>query len=89
MTSSVQDAVFDIIAREAGIGRERIHPDSTFAGLGVGSLDAVQILFEIEEHFRIEMPEPNADFESGSVATLVEAVQRQVAGGGGQPSTHV
>lgn len=88
MSSSVQDAVFDIIAREAGIERERIHSDSTLAALGVGSLDAVQILFAVEEHFRIEMPERNPDFEHGTVGTLVDAVQHQVAAGG-QPSTHV
>ncbi|MBN8727888.1 MAG: acyl carrier protein [Xanthomonadales bacterium] len=77
--SSVQDTVFDIIAREAGIERDTIKLDSTLKDLDIQSLDAVQIIFEIEDHFDIEMPDRNPDFDTESVRGLVEAVERLVA----------
>jgi acyl carrier protein len=77
--SSVQDTVFDIIAREAGIERDTIGLDSTLKDLDIQSLDAVQIIFEIEDHFDIEMPDRNPDFDTESVRGLVDAVERLVA----------
>jgi acyl carrier protein len=77
--SSVQDTVFDIIARESGIDRARITPDSTLKGLEIQSLDAVQIIFEIEDHFKITMPDRDPDFDTESVKGLVDAVEKLVA----------
>ena len=77
--SSVQDTVFDIIAREAGIERDTISLDSTLKDLDIQSLDAVQIIFEIEDHFDIEMPDRNPDFDTESVRGLVAAVERLAA----------
>jgi len=77
--SNVQDTVFDIIAREAGIERDTISLDSTLKDLDIQSLDAVQIIFEIEDRFDIEMPDRNPDFDTESVRGLVEAVERLAA----------
>ncbi len=77
--SSVQDTVFDIIARESGIDRERITPDATLKALEIQSLDAVQIIFEIEDHFKITMPDRDPNFDTESVKGLVDAVEKLVA----------
>jgi acyl carrier protein len=77
--SSVQDTVFDIIARESGIDRMRITPDATLKALEIQSLDAVQIIFEIEDHFKITMPDRDPNFDTESVKGLVDAVEKLVA----------
>jgi acyl carrier protein len=77
--SSVQETVFDIIARESGIDRAKITPDATLKDLDIQSLDAVQILFEIEDHFKITMPDRDPNFDTESVKGLVDAVEKLVA----------
>lgn len=77
--SNAQDTVFDIIAKEAGIERDRITLDSTLKDLEIQSLDAVQIIFEIEDQFKIQMPDRDPNFDTDSVRGLVEAVEKLVA----------
>ncbi len=85
--SSVKDSVFDIIAKESGIDRARITPEATLKDLEIQSLDAVQIIFEIEDHFKITMPDRDPNFDTESVKGLVDAVERLVAEQPAQPAT--
>lgn len=78
--SSVQDTVFDIISKESGIERDRITPDATLKDLEIQSLDAVQILFEIEDHFKVTMPDRDPQFDTESVGGLVRTVEQLLAG---------
>ena len=77
--SSVQDTVFDIIAKESGIDRARITPEATLKDLEIQSLDAVQIIFEIEDHFKIQMPDRDPNFDTESVKGLVDTVEKLLA----------
>lgn len=77
--SQVQDTIFDIIAKESGIDRAKITPDATLKDLEIQSLDAVQILFEIEDHFKITMPDRDPNFDTESVRGLVETVEKLIA----------
>jgi acyl carrier protein len=77
--SSVQDTIFDIIAKEAGIERDKITPESTLKELQIQSLDAVQIIFEIEDQFKITLPDRDPNFDTESVKGLIDAVERLVA----------
>jgi acyl carrier protein len=77
--SSVQDTIFDIIAKEAGIDRATITPESTLKELQIQSLDAVQIIFEIEDHFKITLPDRDPNFDTESVKGLIDAVEKLVA----------
>ena len=54
--SSTEQIILDIIAKTCSIERGRITLDSTLKDLDVHSLDAVQVLFEIEDHFQISVP---------------------------------
>ena len=47
--------------------------------LEIQSLDAVQIIFELEDHFKITMPDRDPDFDTESVKGLVEAVEKLAA----------
>jgi len=77
--SSVQDTIFDIISKEAGIDRAKITPESTLKQLEIQSLDAVQIIFEIEDHFKITLPDRDPNFDTESVKGLIDAVEKLVA----------
>ncbi|HEV7490592.1 MAG TPA: phosphopantetheine-binding protein [Rhodanobacteraceae bacterium] len=84
--SSVQDTIFDIIAKESGIDRAKITPDATLKDLEIQSLDAVQILFEIEDHFKITMPDRDPNFDTESVKGLIETVEKLVAEQAAKPT---
>ena len=77
--SSVEGTIFDIIAKESGIDRAKITPEATLKDLDIQSLDAVQILFEIEDHFKITMPDRDPNFDTESVKGLVETVEKLLA----------
>jgi acyl carrier protein len=77
--SSVQETIFAIISKEAGIDPGKISLDSTLKDLEIQSLDAVQIIFEIEDHYKITLPDRDPNFDTESVKGLVDAVERLVA----------
>ena len=76
---TTQQDVFEIISKQAKIDIGTITPQSTLKDLGVASLDAIEVIFDIEEHFNINLPNEDTDFEAGTVGQLVEAVDRQLA----------
>jgi acyl carrier protein len=77
--SSVQETIFDIISKEAGIDIGKITLDSTLKELEIQSLDAVQIIFEIEDQYKITLPDRDPNFDTESVRGLVEAVDKLLA----------
>ncbi|HET7932144.1 MAG TPA: acyl carrier protein [Rhodanobacteraceae bacterium] len=85
MSDDVQKTVFAIIAREAGIDEARITLDSTLKDLEIASLDAIQILFEIEDHFKIQMPDRDPNFDTESVKGLVDTVEKLLAAKAANP----
>ena len=85
MTDSVADTIYHIIAKEAGIDRGKITAEATLKDLEIQSLDAVQILFEIEDHFKIAMPDRDPNFDTESVKGLVETVEKLLADKTAQP----
>ena len=53
----VAQRCIDIIAKSKGIPPESITLDSTFDSLAIDSLDKINISFEVEEAFDIEIPD--------------------------------
>jgi len=77
--NSIRDTIFGIIAKEANIDVGKITLDSTLKELEIQSLDAVQIIFEIEDHYKITLPDRDPNFDTESVKGLVDAVEKLVA----------
>jgi acyl carrier protein len=77
--NSIRDTIFGIIAKEANIDPTKVTLDSTLKELEIQSLDAVQIIFEIEDHYKITLPDRDPNFDTESVKGLVEAVEKLVA----------
>jgi acyl carrier protein len=72
------DEVLDLASTHFKIPRERLHPDDDFfKKLGINSLQALDLLTRIEQHFHIELP----DYELQGVSdfrTLAERIQSRL-----------
>ena len=75
---TVEQQIVDIISRESGIPVANITARSTLRDLNVESLDALEIFFCIEDHFKVMLPDDRPDFDTGSVSGLVAAVEHLV-----------
>jgi len=80
MSETIQQQIFEIIAKQAKIDVATIKPESTLKDLGIASLDAIELIFDIEEHFDINFPDQQgANFDSDTAQSLVDAVQKALA----------
>jgi acyl carrier protein len=68
---SVQDRVLRVIATTRRVPLETVRPNSTFEELGIDSLDRINILFELEGEFDIEID----DEQAKQVRTLQEMIE--------------
>jgi acyl carrier protein len=84
--NDVQQEVIDIIARETDLAVARITPDATLKDLEIDSLSLMEIVFEIEEHFGITLPEREGRFEVGTVRALVDLIEHEIAAAGQAPA---
>ena len=71
--------VIEIIAREQHLDPGKITLDSKFAELGIDSLDGVNILFALEEEFKIDIPDAVAQ-NMRSVRQVVDSLTRVLEG---------
>jgi len=70
---AVAAKVMEIIAKQKRIPADQVTIDSTFQELGLDSLDAVNILFEIEGEFNINVSDEQAR-QIKNVRQMVEGV---------------
>ncbi|HAJ91810.1 MAG TPA: histidine kinase [Gammaproteobacteria bacterium] len=65
MNQNLVDAVITAISKQKGLDSSSIDLNSSLPELGVNSLDAISIVYDIEDRFDIEVPnEMLADLES-------------------------
>jgi acyl carrier protein len=76
--SETETKFVDIIAREASIDPARIKPEATLKDLEISSIDVVQIIFAIEDNYKISIPYNEPGFDIDSVAGLVTTVEKLV-----------
>ena len=60
MSDSIQDRVLKVIATTRRLPLDSVTPESTFEELGVDSLDRLNILFDLEGEFDIEIDDEEA-----------------------------
>jgi acyl carrier protein len=80
------ERVRQIIASAQHLPQEKITPDSTFAELGIDSLDGINILFAVESEFNINIPDAAAQ-SIRSVRDVIDGIAKLLEGGqaGQQP----
>ena len=70
MTDDLTGKVIAILAAVKRVPAETIKPEATLEELGIDSLDKVNILFELESAFNVDIP----DLEARKIATVREMV---------------
>lgn len=75
----VADKVVEIITREQHLEPGVVKVESTFAELGIDSLDGVNILFALEEEFKVDIPDAVAQ-NMKSVRQVVDSLTRVIEG---------
>ena len=88
MPESIQDRVLRVIATTKRIPLENVKPDSTFDSLGIDSLDRLNILFDLESEFDIEIDDADAK-QVASIPQMVAGVSAlTTAKEAGLPAPH-
>lgn len=77
--SSTQQTLIEIIAKESRLPVESISMDATMKDLDIHSLDAIQVIFEVEDRFKISISDRDAEYGASTVADLVAAIDAAVA----------
>jgi len=75
---ALTNRVIAVIARMQKIPIESVTLDKTFAELNIDSLDGINILFEVETEFGIEIPDDEAK-EIRSVRQMTEGIEKLLA----------
>ena len=66
-----------ILAKEYSIPQDSITPESKLEGLGLDSLDLIELLFEVEEQFDIRVPQDGASaLKMASVQDIVDSIDQ-------------
>jgi acyl carrier protein len=78
LSDELTGRVIGVIAKTQRLDPSTITPDSTFAQLKIDSLDGINILFALEEEFKISIPD-DAAREITSVRQAVDGVGRLIA----------
>jgi acyl carrier protein len=78
MTESVRDRVIALIARTKHLAPEDVSLEATFASLGLDSLDAFNLIGDLEEELGIEIPNDQV-MGIRSVGATIAAVEQLVA----------
>ena len=72
MAKPVEERVKEIICEQLGVEEEEINPNAKFIeDLGADSLDTVELVMALEEHFDIQIPDEDAE----KIVTVGDAVQ--------------
>ena len=75
--AEIEKRLIEIVRKEKKLPEDLLQPGSELAAMGIDSLDALTILFEIEEEFHVSIPETAARTMK-TVNDMVDAVMTQV-----------
>jgi acyl carrier protein len=72
MNDEVAARVIAILASVKRVAPETVSPSATLEELGIDSLDRVNILFELEGEFNVDIP----DAEARKITTVAEIIEK-------------
>jgi acyl carrier protein len=78
MSESIQDRVLRVIATTRRVPLESVRADSTFEELGIDSLDRINILFELEGEFDVEIDDEQAK-QVTTLQQMIDGITQLVA----------
>ena len=78
MSEELAARVIAVIARMQKIPVDSVTLDKTFAELNIDSLDGINLMFEVENEFGIDIPDEDVK-EIRSVRQMVEGIEKLLA----------
>jgi acyl carrier protein len=78
MSDEVFEKIKDLIVTKKGVEAEKVNIDSSFEELGMDSLDAVELVADMEEIFDVNIP--NTELQNfKTIRQAVEGLQRAIS----------
>ena len=74
----IEERLIAIVRQEKNVADELLKPETAMADAGIDSLDALTILFAIEEQFRISIPDDEAR-NARTFADLIDIIEKRSA----------
>ncbi len=74
---SIQERALRVIAVKQRLPLESVTPESTFEGLGIDSLDRLNILFDLEGEFDVEINDEEAK-KVETMQQMIDGIQKLV-----------
>jgi acyl carrier protein len=78
MSETIEERVLKVIAKTQRIPLEKVTVDSSFEELGMDSMDSINILFDLESEFDIEIDDEKAK-QIRTVREMVDGIRQLVA----------
>ena len=70
---SSYEYIADWLVEKLDVKRDLIKPEATLTDLGIDSLSVVELVFDLEDEYEIEVPEEKVDFSTlGQAAAMVD-----------------
>jgi len=76
--AEIEQKLIEIVRKEKEIPEDVLKPETSLAEAGIDSLDALTILFGIEEEFHISIPDDRARAMT-TFGDIIDAVEAQLA----------
>jgi acyl carrier protein len=76
--AEIERKLIEIVRKEKEIPEDVLRPETALAEAGIDSLDALTILFGIEEEFHISIPDDRAR-SMQTFGDIIDAVEAQLA----------
>lgn len=82
--ASKQTEILDIVSATTAVQRASLLPETRIADLKLDSIDIIEIIFAIEEKYRIDIPWSPNDSETRleTVGDVIAAVEKAIADSG-------
>ncbi len=78
---SPYEFIAEVLSEKYEVARDAISTEATLAELGLDSLTIVELLFDVEDEFGIEIPEERATFQTlAEAAALVDELVQAKGG---------
>lgn len=81
---AIADRVLSVISTTKRLPREAVTPETSFESLGIDSLDRLNILFDLENEFDIQINDEEAK-QVSTIREMISGVEHLVATRGKEP----
>jgi acyl carrier protein len=76
--SDTLNTLCELVAERFGKKIEELSPETTLDSLGIDSLGKIELIFDLEDHFKVRIPNENTKIETlAEVAMLLDTANEK------------